>query len=64
MIEYDNIAETMDMTCDECYSNDIFDGTWQDGIYEAKKNGWIIFKNDNDEWLHFCSTDCRNEYMD
>lgn len=63
MIEqYDKNMEVMNMVCDECTSNEHFDGSWQDCINAAKQAGWIV-KKLLEEWFHFCGTTCRDRYM-
>jgi len=67
MIDYDNEFYSMDMECDECGNNDTFDGPWQECIEEAKENEWIIFdrwiifEDDDGDWVHYCSMECRNK---
>jgi hypothetical protein len=59
---YDEDLGTMTMTCDECGDEDVFDGSWQDCIEEAKAQGWKItsytrYGKRSKEWIHACP-DC------
>ena len=57
MIQYDNILETMDMSCDidDCETSQHFEGTWASCIDQAKQEGWKIMKGEEeDEWTHVC----------
>lgn len=62
MIEnYDNNDEIMNLVCDECTSNQHFDGSWQECINAAKRAGWIITKL-FETWMHFCCEACRERW--
>jgi Fe2+ or Zn2+ uptake regulation protein len=56
-IDYINKSDHMTMECDICGTVDEFDGTWQDCMNIAKRDGWKI-KMHNDEWYHFCCDKC------
>jgi len=53
----------MEITCDMCGSNDIYDPAFKVALQEAKDDGWIIRKIDGD-WRHFCDIECHKEYID
>ncbi len=55
--EYINKAEQMTLSCDICTNQDEYDGTFQDCINQAKRDGWR-FKKHLGEWFHFCSDGC------
>lgn len=55
--EYINKSEHMTLDCDICPNQDEFDGTFQDCIDQARRDGWR-FKKHLGEWFHFCSDDC------
>jgi hypothetical protein len=61
-IDYQKKDETMDMECDTCGTNEVFDGDFDECIAEAKDEGWIVRK-DGDEWVHYCDVGCRLEAM-
>jgi hypothetical protein len=58
--KYINKAEHMTLNCDICINEDEFDGTFQDCIDQAKRDGWS-FKKHEGEWYHFCSAKCRSK---
>jgi hypothetical protein len=62
MIDYDNGSSEMCMECDKCGKEETFEcDSWQDGIDQAKSNGWWIRKED--EWYHFCNRQCYQEWV-
>ena len=61
MTEYDRRDETMNLICDECTSNEHFDGSWQECINAAKLAKWLIQKI-SETWLHFCSPACSERW--
>lgn len=63
MIEnYDRQGEVMNMVCDECTSNEHFDGTWGQCIAEARRKGWLITKV-IETYLHFCRKECLEKWF-
>jgi len=54
---------SFEIRCEQCGSNDIFGADFTESIEEAKDNGWIIFKDKTEGWIHFCSLDCRDTYL-
>jgi hypothetical protein len=57
MINFDNRAQSMEMICEECTSNEFFDGDFRECIAAAKVANWIV-RNITGSWLHFCSMAC------
>lgn len=59
-LHYNENTSIMEMYCDACGEEGMFDGfTFQDCIDQAKKDGWMVFKDGSDEWSHHCPA-CRN----
>lgn len=57
MNHYDDNSASMEMYCDaaSCSGNEVFYGSYQECIDEAKEQGWGLKKGDEyDEWFHFC----------
>ena len=57
MIDYKERDQSMEMICEECTSNEFFDGSWQSCINQAKAASWFV-KKITGAWLHFCSQAC------
>lgn len=60
MIVYHNARESMEMECDACGNDDVFQGNFVECIHQAKQTGWTI-KKSNDGWEHYCSPSCKAE---
>lgn len=43
--------------CDDTY--EVNSHSWKDAWSTAKDQGWITFKDEDDEWQHHCP-DCRS----
>ncbi|MFA5999348.1 MAG: hypothetical protein WC783_00005 [Candidatus Paceibacterota bacterium] len=54
MIEYNNRKEEGTITCDTCGECAYFEGSFQDCIDEAKSDGWRIYMDECNEWMHEC----------
>lgn len=54
----------MELTCDNCGEDHSVNGdTWREALDCAKEDGWQVSKNEvSDEWVHFCSKECKKEY--
>ena len=64
MFEYENTFNTGSFTCDFCeIESGAIDDTFNGCIEEIKEYGWIISKYDN-EWLHFCSRECKQKFFE
>lgn len=65
MIEYDNSSLTMDIYCDGegCDEVVTYYGSWSDCIAQAKEDGWVSYKNENNEWEHKCP-ECKVKRVD
>jgi hypothetical protein len=51
----------MKIHCESCGKKfETEDEDWRAFINEAKADGWIFVKDGND-WLRYCSLDCKNE---
>jgi hypothetical protein len=59
MIEH---GPNMSLYCDGagCSEAELFIGSWQECLDEAKESGWIIVKID-DDYQHFCSPECADK---
>lgn len=55
MNHFDDNSASMEMYCDApgCTCNEVWYGSYQECIDEAKDNGWQIARS-GDEWFHFC----------
>ena len=52
-----------DIVCEYCGSNDIFGADFYEALAEAKEDGWIVFKDATEGWLHFCCPECQDDYL-
>lgn len=52
--DYDNVSHEMHMECDGCAEDSKFIGTFKECVFEAKEEGWRIFKYEDDTWGHLC----------
>lgn len=56
MIEKDKHTGNYNITCDHCsieYLETEADN-FTEAIAELKREGWRVFKNEDDEWTHSC----------
>ena len=48
--------------CDNCNAESEPGNTFAEALENIKNESWKNIKNDDDDWLHFCSWDCKNNY--
>jgi len=60
-VDYIRRTETLSIECDHCGSIDTFEGSFPECVEQAKDHAWIIFK-DGFNFVHFCDSECRNDF--
>lgn len=63
MFEHNYNFENGEVVCDFCEAENSYDGSFQECIDQIKEDGWLIRKIE-DEWVHFCSKECYENYKD
>ena len=59
MISFNNRSRNWDITCDRCSTEflEIEADSFMEAVKELKREGWNVFKNEDNEWTHTC-LDC------
>ena len=61
MIQYKDACLVID--CDNCGTNDYYEGSLKGCLDRAKHNDWISIKDNEGEWLNFCCHECKQEHF-
>ncbi len=59
MITQNRHTKLWEITCDRCSTEylEIDADSFVEAVKELKREGWSVFKNEDDEWTHTC-TEC------
>jgi len=61
-IERQRYHNEVTFSCDNCYTEqETGEDNFHIALAQLKTDGWIVTKH-RDEWVHFCSADCKKEY--
>jgi len=61
-IENDVYDGAVRFGCDNCYTESETNGDdFHIALAQIKTDGWLVTKH-KDDWVHFCSDDCKKEY--